>query len=228
MRLFAFDLDDNVVVTNQRILTSTHGPLTTFEYQRLRDVCALAPDAFDGLGDESLLLEAQWRCGPSWPILLEALRLGEPVAIVTARANSPAAIRDFLNACLRAEGAPTLDGAHIYCCNNEAQCRELGISLGRVETRKVEALQRFLAAYPACSAVGYSDDDARNLRSVAAFFRSVEEQRPHLKIRLYLSTETDLHRVSFSEQPMGHHMEGSSFKETLVCQRDGMRTPLET
>ncbi len=179
-RLYCFDFDDNVARTDARIWTAL-GPVSTAAFA-LDKSAPLADGAFrefEGPHLDACRLEP---C-EHLPALVEALRLGEPVAVVTARAHDPADFRRLLERAARLGGAELHERVHLYCCG-WSQWALGGETRGE---RKRAAVLDFLAQYPDAVAFGFSDDDPDNVAAVRALFPELAQQRPRLKLRLYPS-----------------------------------------
>lgn len=183
-RLYGFDLDDNVVTTSACIRTAL-GRLSTRDYADQRAKVELAHDAFVEFSEvDTCTVQA----APCLPVLAKALEDGSPVAIITARSNTEAELRRLLERATPL-GLPSLHGAvHVYCCNSEEFAERFKAETASVEERKCIALRDFLSQYPSAASLGFSDDDSRNLQTVARLFRELTRSHPALKCRLYESS----------------------------------------
>jgi hypothetical protein len=188
MHLYTFDFDDNICTTPQCIRTVS-GRVSTKDYAILRPSLQLAEDAFVELSDEALSQEPiNYIRAPSWSKFVEALKEKQPVAIVTARANSETAMRQFVNKITNIEGLVLHGNTHIYCCNSKEFELLFEIDpLTPVPTRKALALQHFISQYSSCSSVGYSDDDLNNVQAIQELFETLKCSYTNIKFRTYVA-----------------------------------------
>jgi hypothetical protein len=155
--LWAFDLDDVLVVTDTRIRLSTGERISTSEFRDRRcQTLDLAPDAFCEFRDVPLML----RAGPCAGLLRDALPT-EHVSVVTARSAPSSLIVEFL----RRELGVGLDVRNVYCVNSEDFVAAF-LTEGQVMTtaeRKTLALRDFMSRFPECTSLVYYDDDEENV-----------------------------------------------------------------
>ena len=92
MKLYAFDLDDTLIVTDSHIRT-TRGRLSTAEFAEQRETATLADDAFV---EFSRIRTCHWTPAPCFRKFVQALCDNAPIAIITARGNDEEDVRALL------------------------------------------------------------------------------------------------------------------------------------
>ena len=180
MNLYAFDLDDTLVVTDSCIRTA-QGRLSTADFAKQRETVTLADDAFV---EFSRIRDCRWTPAPCFGRFIQALRENAPIAIVTARGNEEVDVRAFLEEAAASASAAIHPYVHIYCCNNPEFVQRTGTCTS-IEARKQFALSHFLAQYPSAQSIEFSDDDLSNLAAIRDFFTQLRHSKPALSCCLY-------------------------------------------
>ena len=178
-KLYAFDLDDNVIYTNAKIRTCEMGRIDTRTYAKFRDSVTLGVDAFKELLD---VQTCELYDAPCLTAFCKALKKNSPVAIITARSNEEKDIRLLLS---RKISDTNLENVHIYCCNSLDFITRFNAEHESTQERKSIALQHFLSLYPYATSLGFSDDDDRNLTQVHKLFVQLKKERPDVNFCLY-------------------------------------------
>jgi hypothetical protein len=190
-RLYAFDLDDNIVTTDS-IIQTLAGPLSTKAYAENRGNAKLAKNAFTDLDDvDNCKLEK----APSFPIFEKALKEGFPVAIITARGNDKESLLRLLSRAAALGHTELHANVHIYCCNSEEYEKEFNAETKTLEERKCLALENFLQLYPMAKKIGFSDDDVSNLKCMRVLFQKLQDEKPALKCSLFLTDDSKVTRM---------------------------------
>jgi hypothetical protein len=175
-RLFCFDFDDTVATTCHRVWT-TEGPLSTSEYAAKK--FPLHPsEPFREFHDVD---GCDLRPAPFLEVFAQALAVGSPVAVITARANDPEDFRRLVARAATMAGGELHGRVHLYCCNAPSWSLP-----GKTrEERKCAAILDFVSRYPEAVSVGFSDDDPQNILAVQGLFRHLAVTVPHVKWRTY-------------------------------------------
>lgn len=172
-KLYAFDFDDNIAVTDARIRT-TGGALSTAAYATaIKGSFALQKDAFIDF--------AKWRrCrikpGPFFDTFLRALDERAPVVVISARGHNQREFRALLKRAA-ALGRRRLNSNVSGFCVNNAGVRNLHGKTLSVSDLKVKVLRHFLKGRPRSWSLGFSDDDRSNLRAMRRALRGESEVR---------------------------------------------------
>lgn len=185
MELYAFDLDDNIVTTDACVRCATGRRIPTRAFASMRHKVRLGRNAF---AEFQKVRTCALQPAPCFPQFIGALTGGHPVAIITARSNTPTELRSLLARALSETGSgaitQSLRHVRIYCCNSPGFIKRFPAE--SLEERKYAALQDFIHKFPAAKSVGFSDDDAANLRGAAKLFRLLRRTtHPKTKFRLY-------------------------------------------
>jgi hypothetical protein len=162
--LWAFDLDDVLVVTDTRIRLSNGERISTSEFRDRRcQTMDLAADAFCEFRDVPRML----RAGPCAGLLRDVPR-AEHAAVVTARSAPSSLIVEFLGRELGVD----LDVRNVYCVNSEEFVAAFLAESQVMSTadRKTLALRDFRSRFPECASLVYYDDDEENVRRAREAF----------------------------------------------------------
>lgn len=170
-RLYAFDLDDNIITTNCCVLTEEGRRVSTRDYVKLRQEIKLDKDAFREFQDIYKCTAARAIC---YDVFAEALRKHHPIAVVTARSNAPDSIRSLIARVSDTEDVRALRRLYIYCCGDISN--PLFRNAPTAEDRKVEAIRDFVRSHPTAASIGFSDDDLCNIRQVVPLFERLSTQ----------------------------------------------------
>jgi hypothetical protein len=187
-RLYTFDFDDNICSTVQCVRTRSHGRVTTKDYATLRAHVELSDDAFVEFSDALTCACPPYVKAPSWPKFVEAVHSRHPIAIITARANSSPALREYLRGITTREGLHLPSDVQIYCCGS----KEFGDAMNIPEhapigAKKAAALLDFLHKHPDFRSVGYSDDDVANIDSIKQLFQQLEHDYPQARFITFVA-----------------------------------------
>lgn len=182
MKLYSFDFDDTVVVTNSRIWT-TEGPKTTAELASLSSHVKLDANPFREFGADTIDT-CTIAPGPYLHRLAEALNEKSPIAIISARSLTAVNFRRLLErATLELLNKPLHDKMHFYSCNSPDW--DLPGSDDAAFSRKCAAVVHFTTLYPEATSIGFSDDDPKNLIAMRGLFAGLQVMRPDLRYHIY-------------------------------------------
>ena len=172
-KIYAFDFDDNIAVTDARIRT-TKGHINTAVYAKKRPPPhTLRRDAFV---EFSRWQKCTLKPGPFHEKFLHALDERAPIAIISARNLNQKDFRKLVRR-VAALGDRRLHGdVSCVCVNNIGVRRRFGLQLS-AEELKAAVLKDFIRAYPSHWSLGFSDDDPRNLDTIRTALRSLSKTR---------------------------------------------------
>jgi hypothetical protein len=172
-KLYAFDFDDNIAITDAQIRT-THGAYSTAAYATAAKASlVLRKDAFADF--------AKWRrCriepGPFFETFLRALDERAPVVVISARSHNQREFRALLKRVAALGGRRLNRNVRGFCVNNAGTRNLHGKTLSAAEL-KVRVLRRFLRGRPKSWSLGFSDDDPSYLRAMRRALRAESRTR---------------------------------------------------
>lgn len=178
-KLYIFDFDGNIVYTDNYILTACGRRVSACEFA--------TGDYKTGARsfDDFQRLEITTTPGPSFGAFRRAVEDGSPIGIVTARDHPPEIFKEFiLKRMMTAHGlaTDTCNRVVVHTVNSKEFQEEFKIPSGMsTGERKKIAIVDIVERSPGRVAVGFSDDDPKNLGPVREVFDKFE----NLKCRIF-------------------------------------------
>lgn len=172
-KLYVFDFDDNVAVTNATIRTQ-QGRISTAAY-------AMASPGSLSLREDAFVEFTRWRTctlvpGPFFDTFVRALEEKAPVAVISARSHNQKEFRKLLRRTAKLGGQQLNCNVTGYCVNNGGIRKRYG-KIMQTAGLKVKVLRDFLKRYPRSWSLGFSDDDPKNLRVMRKALRQECQSR---------------------------------------------------